>query len=179
MSTTKDQIARVFERHVQRFGYAKTNLDEVARELHISKKTIYVHFEGKREIYATIVERQAAAEKMKMRAGVDQSPNNRAKAEMILRHLLGSARAHIVETSESEWLQEYEIAADAFRKAHGDLMREIVAQGIEAGEFANGDADFAEKMIAAMLLEYVVLVNADPGYDRDEELVQRTIRFIG
>jgi ABC-type nitrate/sulfonate/bicarbonate transport system substrate-binding protein len=84
-----------------------------------------------------------------------------------------------VETSESEWLQEYEIAADAFRKAHGDLMREIVAQGIEAGEFANGDADFAEKMIAAMLLEYVVLVNADPGYDRDEELVQRTIRFIG
>lgn len=30
-----------------------------------------------------------------------------------------------------------------------------------------------------MLLEYVVMVNADPAYDRDEELVERVLRFIG
>ena len=31
----KDEIARVFERHLSRYGYAKTTLDEVAREMHI------------------------------------------------------------------------------------------------------------------------------------------------
>jgi AcrR family transcriptional regulator len=175
----KEQIAETFERHVAQFGYAKANLDEVARELHISKKTIYVHFDGKREIYGYIVERQAAREQGRLRTMVAGLPDNRAKAEALLRFVIGSARVHIAETSEEEWLQEYEIAADAFTKANGDLLREVVEAGIESGEFAPGDAGLAEKMVAAMLLEYVVLVNADPAFDRDAELVERILRFIG
>lgn len=175
----KEQIAETFERHVARFGYAKTTLDDVARELHISKKTIYVHFDGKRDIYGYIVERQAAAEQAKLRAMVAMLPNNRARAEALLKFVIGQARAHIAETSEAEWLQEYEIAADAFAKANGDLLREIVSEGIATGEFATGDPDFAQRMIEAMVLKYVVMVNAEPEYDRDEELVERVLRFIG
>ncbi len=175
----KDQIAETFERHVARVGYAKTTLDDVARELHISKKTIYVHFDGKREIYSTIVERQAAAEQRKLRMMVAGLPNHRARAEALLKLVIGSARAHIVKTSQAEWLAEYEIAADAFAKANGDLLREIVAEGIAAGEFAQGDADLVEKMCKTMLLEYTLMVNAKPEYDRDSELVERMLRFIG
>lgn len=175
----KDQIAETFERHVERFGYAKTTLDEVARELHISKKTIYVHFDGKREIYGYIVERQAAREQVRLRAMVAELPTHRAKAEALLRFVIGSARAHIAETSEAEWMQEYEIAADAFAKANGDLLRAVVEEGISAGEFPVGDAALVQRMVAAMVLEYVVLVNAEPEYDRDSELIERTLRFIG
>lgn len=175
----KDKIAEAFERSVGRVGYAKTNLDDVARELHISKKTIYVHFDGKREIYGHIVEQQAAREQMRMRAMVAALPNHRARAEALLKFVIGSARAHIAETTEAEWLAEYEIAADAFAKANGDLLREIVTEGIAAGEFAQGDADLVEKMCRAMLLEYTQLVNAKPEYDRDDELVERVLRFIG
>lgn len=175
----KEQIAETFERYVGRLGYAKTSLDDVARELHISKKTIYVHFDGKREIYEYVVERQAAAEQIRLRAMVADLPTMRAKAEAMLKFVIGSARAHIAETSEAEWLQEYEIAADAFAKANGDLLREIVSQGIESGEFVAGDPELVEKMVAVMVLEYTVLVNANPGYDRDEELVERVLRFIG
>jgi AcrR family transcriptional regulator len=179
MSTTKDQIAKTFEAHVERFGYAKANLDEVARELHISKKTIYVHFDGKADIYADIVARRAAAEKVRMAAELATLPSRSAQIEALLRFLIGSARAHIAETSEEEWMQEYEVAADAFRKAHGDLIREIVSEGIAAGDFPVGDPDFVEKMVAAMVLEYLVIVNRDPSYDRDDELVERTLRFVG
>ena len=45
------------------------------------------------------------------------------------------ARAHVTKTSEDEWLPEYEVAADAFRKANGDLLRELVQGGMDAGEF--------------------------------------------
>ncbi len=175
----KDQIAETFERHVARVGYAKANLDDIAKELHISKKTIYVHFDGKREIYSTIVERQAATEQRKLRAMVADLPNHRGKAEALLKLVIASARAHIAATSEAEWLAEYEIAADAFAKANGDLIREIVAEGISAGEFAQGDPALVEQMCRAMLLEYTQLVNAQPGYDRDAELVERVLRFIG
>ena len=177
--STKQEIAEAFARQLERVGYDRTNLDDIAAELHISKKTIYVHFDGKREIYAYIVGQQAAAEQRKLRSMVAELPTHRARAEALLKFVIGSARAHIAETSEAEWLQEYEIAADSFAKANGDLLREIVEEGIEAGEFADGDPALVQAMCRAMLLEYVVMVNAEPDYDRDAELVERVLRFIG
>jgi len=179
MSTTQQQIAEVFERHIVRFGYDKTTLDEIAREMKISKKTIYVHFESKRDIYAYIVEGQAAREKMRLAASVATLPTFAARVEAVMAFVVASARAHIVETGHDEWLREYEIAADAFRKANGELMRELVQAGMDAGEFASGDPVLVERMIAVMILDYVQMVNDDPAYDRDAELLQRIRRFIG
>jgi AcrR family transcriptional regulator len=179
LSVSKDQIAEAFGKRVDRYGYAKTTLDEVAADMHISKKTIYVHFENKRDIYAYLVEGQARQERLKMKAAVASQPSFAAKLEMLMRLVMGSARAHINETSEGDWLAELEIAGDAFRKANGDLMRELVQGGMDAGEFRRGDAELVEKMVAAMIVEYLLLVNTDPAYDRDDELMERTLRFIG
>jgi AcrR family transcriptional regulator len=179
MDQTGERIAATFERHVERRGYDKATLDDVARELKISKKTIYVHFDGKRDIYAHVVAGQARRMKLQLAASVEPLPTFAARLEAVVRSLLDAARAHITETGEDEWLREYEIAADAFRKANGDLIRELVQSGIDAGEFRTGDAALVEKMIAAMIVEYLLLVNADPSYDRDAELLERIARFAG
>ena len=176
---TKQDIADVFEKHVARFGYAKTSLDEVAKAVHISKKTIYVHFAGKRELYGYIVGQQAEQQKLQLKSSVAALSTNRARVETLVKFVMSQARAHISETTEAEWLQEYEIAADAFTQANGDLIREFVSDGIASGEFPDGDASLVEKMVAAMLLEYVVMVNSDPSYDRDDELAERILRFVG
>ena len=178
MNETQEQIAEVFERHVERHGYAKANLDDVARQLKISKKTIYVHFESKRDIYAQVVARQAERMRKELAAAVAPLPTYAARVEAAVRSILEQGRAHIDATGQEEWLREYEIAADAFRKANGDLLRELVRGGMEAGEFRTGDAELVEKMVAVMLVEYLVLVNADPSYDRDAELLERIGRFI-
>lgn len=176
---SKQEIADLFEKHVSRFGYAKTSLDEVARSLRISKKTIYVHFDGKRELYGYVVKRQAEQQKTHLRASVAGQKDYRAKVEMLVGLVISQARAHINATTEDEWMQEFEIAADAFRTANGDLIREFVDGGIEAGEFRRGDAELVEKMVAAMIVEYAVIVNSNPSYDHDEELVERILRFVG
>ena len=49
-----------------------------------------------------------------------------------MKFVISSARAHINETTADEWMQEYEIAADAFSKANGDLIREFVSAGMSA-----------------------------------------------
>jgi AcrR family transcriptional regulator len=178
MNAAAERIAEAFERHVASRGYDKANLDDVARELRISKKTIYVHFSGKRDIYAHVVARQARRLQAEFAAAVAPLPTWAARVEAAVRSLLEVARAHILKTGEDEWLREYEIAADAFRKANGDLLRELVQGGMDAGEFRPGDATLVEKMIAAMLVEYLLLVNADPAYDRDAELLERMGRFV-
>lgn len=178
MNATKERIAQAFERHVESHGYDKTTLDEVARELKISKKTIYVHFDGKRDIYAHLVARQALREKMRLATAVAPLPNYAKKVEAAMRSMLEMARAHIAETGPEEWLREYDIAADAFRDANGELIRELVQGGMDAGEFRSGDAALVEKMTAAMIVEYLLIVNADPTYNRDTELLERIGNFI-
>lgn len=179
MNPLKQQIAQTFERHVMEHGYAKANLDDVARELRISKKTIYVHFDGKQDIYAHIVGEQARREKARLAASVEGLPCFSARLEALMKAVLGMARAHIKETSREDWLGEYEVAADAFRSATGELLCELVQGGMDAGEFRAGDAALVERLVGVMVLEYVQMVGADPAYDRDEELAGRIVRFVG
>jgi AcrR family transcriptional regulator len=179
MNATKQLIADTFERYVNTHGYVGTTLDDIAHELKISKKTIYVHFDGKRDIYAYVVGRQAQREKMRLAASVATLPDYAARVEALMRSVLEMGRAHIAQTSEGEWLSEYEVAADVFREATGSLLRELVQAGMDAGEFRAGDASLVEKMVSAMMVEYLVLVNADRSYDRDAELVERIGKFVG
>lgn len=109
-----------------------------------------MHFDGKRDIYEQVVARQAQRNKVRLAAAVATLPAYAAQVEAVVRYALDSARAHIIETGEDEWLREYEIAGDAFRKANGDLLRELVQGGMKA----------------------------DPSCDRDSELMARIGRFI-
>jgi AcrR family transcriptional regulator len=179
MSVTQKEIAGAFRRRMEEVGYAKTTLDDVARALKMSKKTIYVHFDGKRAIYAYLVERQAAQEKARLAAMLAALPTCAARVEAALRIVIDTGRRHVEETEREEWFAQYEVAADAFRQANGDLIRELVQAGMDSGEFAPGDAALVEQMVGAMVIEYLLLVREDPSYDRDEELLARIIRFIG
>jgi AcrR family transcriptional regulator len=179
VSSTQQQIAEVFRRRIEEAGYSGTTIDDIARALHISKKTIYVHFDGKREIYAYIVERQAAQEKARLMAMLAALPTFAARVEAALRIVIDMGRRHVEETEREEWFAQYEVAADAFRKANGDLLRELLQAGMDAGEFPPGDARLVENMVTAMVVEYVLVVREDPSYDRDEELLARILRFIG
>jgi len=178
-SPMRQRIAEVFRRRVAEVGYQKATLDDVARALHISKKTIYVHFDGKREIYAYVVGREAAQEKARLAAVVATLPTYGARVEAALRIMLDMGRRHAEATGREEWLAEYEVAADAYRQASGDLLRELVQAGMDAGEFVAGDARLVERMVVAVVVEYLQMVNVDPSYDRDAELLERVRRFIG
>lgn len=179
MAVTKDAIADVVERHVARFGYAKTTVDDIAAELGISKKTLYVHFASKRDMYAYVVARMARLSRSQMAAAVAGAPTSREKVGRLLEMVIGMARAHIAETSETDWRGEYEVAADAFVEATGSLFEDLVAEGIARGEFAVTDARLARRMFAAMVLEYTLMVREDPAFDRDSELAAAALRYLG
>lgn len=162
-----------------RDGYEGTTLDAVAAELHISKKTIYVHFAGKRDIYASLVAGQAQREKLRLAAAVADVPSIPERTAVILTLVLEAARQHINEVGAEEWMREYDVAADAFRAAYGELLAEAFAEGVRAGVFTDGDPALVTRMVTALMVDYVVAVREDPTLDRDEELVDRVMGFLG
>lgn len=177
MNPAARQIVDTFEEHVRRAGYDGANLDDVARELRISKKTIYAHFESKRALYGHVVARQALHEKARLSSATQALPDYTSKVEAVVRSVVEMGRAHVRQTGQQEWLHEYAIAADAFREATGELLRELAQGGMDSGEFSSGDPALVEKMVAAMIVEYLMIVNTDPEYDRDDELVARIVKF--
>ncbi len=56
VNLVKDKILKVSEERMIKFGYRKVAMDEIARDLAMSKNTIYKHFQSKEEIAYTIFE---------------------------------------------------------------------------------------------------------------------------
>ena len=179
MPATKDQIADAFSRHVERFGYGKASVEDVAAELGISKRTVYQHFSSKRDIYAYVVDRIGDSEEARLRAALESEPTYRSKMERFLTLVVGGMRAHIAETSKADWMQEFEIAFDAMARAYGAVGVELVSKGAAAGEFEFGDAELANGLIGAMVTYYGTLVREDTSYDADGAIVAAIMRMLG
>ncbi|GAB2857934.1 hypothetical protein GCM10027176_70510 [Actinoallomurus bryophytorum] len=54
-------------------GFSRTSMDDLARELRISKKTIYRYFPGKRSVLAAVLDRQFARVEKALAEAVDAS----------------------------------------------------------------------------------------------------------
>lgn len=55
-ASTRERVFEVAKRWLFREGYQALNMDQLARDLGMSKKTIYVHFSGKEELVAELVD---------------------------------------------------------------------------------------------------------------------------
>lgn len=179
MPASKEQIADTFERHVARFGYSRASVEDVAAELGISKRTVYQHFSSKKGLYGYVVGRIADTERDRLRKAVADLPTYRQRTERFLRTVVTGMRAHIQETSKSDWLQEFEIAYDAMAGAYGAVGTELVRGGFDAGEFTFADAELANALIGAMVTQYGVMVREDRHYDADDEVVEAIMRMLG
>ncbi len=179
MPATKQEIADTFERHVVRFGYAKASVEDVAAELGISKRTIYQHFDSKRDLYSFIIGRVAEKERVRLHEMIADGPTPRAKMEQFLGVVVGGMRQHIQETSKADWMQEFELAYEAMASAYGAIGVELVEEGNAAGEFDFADAWLANEMIGAMITHYGVLVRDDTTLDEDEAVVAALMRMLG
>ena len=81
MSALKDQIADSFQKRFNYFGLKKTSVDEVAKELHISKKTIYQNFSTKEEVFYYVVSRVARQYRVSMEKDIEAYSSYQKKLE--------------------------------------------------------------------------------------------------
>jgi AcrR family transcriptional regulator len=179
MPATKEQIADTFRRHVERFGFGKASVEEVAAELGISKRTVYQHFSSKKAIYAFVVEGIAAQQREQLESLIADEVGHAAKMRLFLTLVVSGMRKHIQATSKSDWMQEFEIAFDAMAGAYGAIGVELITGGYAAGEFEFGDPALANELIGAVVTHYGAMVRENRAYDADEAVVDAIMRMLG
>jgi AcrR family transcriptional regulator len=177
-SIQKQAIADAFQKHFNHFGFKKTSVDDISAELHISKKTIYQHFSTKEEIFYYVVSQIARQYLHSMERNLAKFPTAQKKLSQLVRLIFAEAKKWLKGNDAFEFRYKYEIAELAFKDAYSELMKQLLEQGIAAGEFPAAPLDLTVSMMQGMISESMRLVSANPDLDVEDHLIRSISKLV-
>jgi AcrR family transcriptional regulator len=178
MNLTKDQLADCFEKHFNHFGFKKTSVDDVAKELKISKKTIYQFFTTKEEIFQYIVGRIAREYCLEIEHKLANIVSYHEKLSTLLKMIFSESRKWFINNDAFEVKHKYEIAVLAFQEAYRELIRQIIMNGNEAKEFNEVPVDITMRFINGLISESMKILYASPKINVEDDLIRAVFKLI-
>jgi len=154
----QDNVARILdsaERLFRHFGYSKTNVADIARDLGMSPANVYRFFNSKTEIHQALAGRMLAT---CYRQAYDIRHLPVSATERLRRYvhmqyrwtmdtMIDEQKVHemVIVAIERDW----HVIEKHIDRIH-DLIAEIIREGIAAGEFAEQDPVIAARCFGAM-----------------------------
>jgi AcrR family transcriptional regulator len=152
-----DSVTRILdcaERLFRHYGYAKTNVADIARELGMSPANIYRFFASKVEIHQAVCGRMLgqAYDMARSILSQDIAASERlrqwihAQHTLTLETMMDHEKVHemVVVALERDWH-----VIDAHINRVHDMVAVVIREGIAAGEFAEQDAEAAARCFGA------------------------------
>ncbi|SFB18547.1 transcriptional regulator, TetR family [Rhizobium sp. NFR07] len=147
-----DRILDAAERLFKHYGYSKTNVADIAKDLGMSPANIYRFFSSKAEIHKALANRMLAASRdvAVVNAKRPVSATERLRDHFLQQHqitvetLLHENKVHemVVVAIEEQW----SVVEDHIMKLRL-IVAGLVREGIANGEFRDQDADFAAECL--------------------------------
>jgi AcrR family transcriptional regulator len=176
MPATKNEIAIKFMDLAFRFGLKRTAVEDVARELHISKKTIYEHFASKDELLHHGIELWAQGQRARVESRMTET-TALGRIQEVVGFALADARAFYAGPHVDIDVAP-EITAQVNDKVFAPMVRELLAEGSAAGEFEVPDCEAMALFVVAMGTEAVRMIEADPECSAEESLMEAIRRLL-
>lgn len=156
-ATRQENISRILdsaERLFRHYGYSKTTVADVARDLGMSPANIYRFFASKTEIHQAVCGRMLAGS-YQQALEISRLPISAAdrlrrylytQHQLVVTAMLDQEKVHemVVVAIERDW-HVIEKHIDRVQ----ELVEEIIRQGIQAGEFAEQDPAVASRCFGA------------------------------
>ncbi|MEI6727421.1 MAG: TetR/AcrR family transcriptional regulator [Actinomycetes bacterium] len=177
MPATKDEIALSFMALAVHFGFRRTAVEDVARQLKISKKTIYEYFPSKDALLEYALELAALEQRRRVESLLTET-TALGRALGVTRIALSDARAGFAQNPGVELAEPPEIQTRVNDRVYGPMIRDLLAQGIAAGEFQIADIGLTSRFVQAIGMEAVRQIHDDPGSDPEEATVEAVRRLI-
>lgn len=178
MAVTREYIADSFEKHLEQFGFRKTSVEDIAKDLHISKKTIYVHFGSKDDIYRHVIERRARDDKQRIAAELADRQSYGAKIEGLIGIVFEFTRDWWRRNRDSEFVQRYQVGEQAFLDAYTELIREYVHEGVQNGEFTADDSEVTVRLVSGLILAGTRMLQEDIEAEVEPQVVEAVNRLL-
>ncbi|APG88180.1 transcriptional regulator protein, TetR family (plasmid) [Sinorhizobium americanum CCGM7] len=190
-TTRQENIARILdsaERLFRHYGYTKTNVADIARDLGMSPANIYRFFSSKTEIHQALCARmlEASYQQASEICRLPVSATERLRRYVLAQHrmtvetMLDEQKVHemVVVAIEQEW-HVIEKHLDRIDK----LLAGVIREGIEAGEFAKQDAGVAARCFGASIVtlchpQIVAQCLAKENRPTPDELIEFAIKAL-
>jgi AcrR family transcriptional regulator len=153
----QENVTRILdcaEKLFRHFGYSKTTVADIARDLGMSTANIYRFFASKTEIHQAVCGRMIehsyemalAIRRQNVSATERLRTYLHAQYKLTVETMLDNQRVHemVVVAIERDW----HVIEKHIDRIH-DLIAEIIAEGIAAGEFIDQDPQTASKCFGA------------------------------
>ncbi|MBL0373746.1 TetR family transcriptional regulator [Rhizobium sp. KVB221] len=190
-SLRSENVTRILdsaERLFRHYGYAKTNVADIAKDLGMSPANIYRFFASKTEIHQAICARMLTAvyEQSRMILSQPISATERlrqwvhAQHKTTLETMLDHEKVHemVVVALERDW----HVIDKHINRIH-DLAADVIREGIASGEFAEQDADAASRCFGAATVilchpQMVAQCLAKTNRATPDELIEFALRAL-
>ncbi|MBN2520133.1 MAG: TetR/AcrR family transcriptional regulator [Bacteroidales bacterium] len=175
----KDQIAEIFSRHFNHYGFKKTSVDEIARELKMSKKTIYKHFSSKEKIFYYIVSKVAIKYSKEMEKKLTPFPNQQEKINQLIIMIFNETRKWLQEGHDAfEFKYKYEIAQLAFQDAYNEIFKKIIIEGNNLNEFYISNPELIVRFINGIISESMRLITSNPELEVEADVIESIQKLL-
>jgi AcrR family transcriptional regulator len=156
---TRHRIVETAERYFREIGYQKTTVADIAKALRMSPANVYRFFDSKKAINEAVAERITA----EMEAALEAIVERPAPAAERLRALIATGH-HLTISRYTDHQRMHEMVEVAMTESwnvidrHIDrvyaMFRELVAQGVESGEFDVPDIALAARCAHVALVRF-------------------------
>lgn len=177
MPATRDEIAQKFLELALRFGYRRTAVEDVARELRISKKTIYDHFSSKDDLLRGALELAARQQRASVEARLTE-PTALGRVQQVIGIALADARRFYEAQPHQDMGEPPELTAQVNDLVFAPMVRDLLVQGADTGEFTVPDPDATAAFAVAMGTEAVRMIRDDPSCHPEATLLDSVRRLV-
>ena len=179
----QDEILAAAQPLFSRYGLKKVTTDDIARDAHVSKATIYRYYGNKQEILRDVVRREIDSLLARIRQAVaaETTAENRLRAHLLTKitavHELVNLHHVTADAMAENWRYAEELRSQFFRQ-ETEILLEILNEGVASGELVvPHPAINAHFLVLAMqTLEYPWAIEGlDLTVPRQVDLMLRTL----
>jgi AcrR family transcriptional regulator len=174
---TKDEIALRFMGLAVRYGFKRTAVEDVAKALRISKKTIYEYFPSKDAMLEYALELAALEQRSRVESLLTET-TALGRALQVARIALADAREGFAQNPGVELVDPPEIQTRVNDRVYGPMVRDLLEQGVAGGEFRVADIALTSRFVQAIGMEAVGQIHDDPASHPEEATVEAIRRLI-
>lgn len=161
-TATRDRILQAAMNRIKHYGYGKTTMAEIAADCDMSPGNIYRFFEAKIDLAEAMARKHYAEEHTAM-AQVGRRkdwPADKKLKEMLLKRMRDNFQmfednAKILEVAEV-LSRERPVFMNELIAMERVSITAVIEEGMEAGIFAKGDADFIAEMLQAATMKFSI-----------------------